>query len=85
VIGNRYHGSIWAFKGIPDGKNDGVTISSADFPYFPYPLGTEGIDWDVLWVVKTEGKVWATPAIADIDNDGILEVVVGSTDGRLYY
>ena len=84
MIGNRYHGSIWAFKGIPDGKNDGVTISSADFPYFPYPLGTEGIDWDVLWVVKTEGEVWSTPAIADVDVDGVLEVMIGSADGKLY-
>jgi len=84
VIGNRYHGSIWAFKGIPDGKNDGITISAADFPGFPYPLGTEGVDWDVLWIVKTDGEVWATPAIADVDNDGTLEVVIGSTDGKLY-
>jgi hypothetical protein len=37
-----------------------------------------------LWIVKTDGEVWATPAIADIDKDGVLEVVVGSTDGKLY-
>lgn len=84
VIGNRYHGSIWAFKGIPNGINDGITITTADFPYFPYSLGTEGVDWDVLWVVKTGGEVWATPAIGDVDNDGTLEVIIGSTDRKLY-
>lgn len=36
------------------------------------------------WPQSTGGNVTGAPAIADINNDGNLEVVVGSMDGKLY-
>jgi len=85
IIGNRYNGSVWAFDGDnTDGVDDGITITSADFPDFPEILGTEGTDWDVLWKFDTGNDVWSSPAVGDVDNDGTLEVVIGSTDGNVY-
>jgi hypothetical protein len=36
------------------------------------------------WPVNTVGNVTASPALGDIDNDGRMEVVVGSRNGILY-
>lgn len=36
------------------------------------------------WPNQTQGAVQSSPVIADVSNDGILEVVVGSDDGYLY-
>jgi len=87
IIGNRWLGSVWCFDGDnSDCHDDGVTISQADFPW-SYPLGWEGIDWDVLWVFDTgitSDEVIASPAIADVDNDRQLEVVVGAGSGGVY-
>jgi parallel beta-helix repeat protein len=83
VIGNNPYGNVWAFDGDnSDGINDGIT---ADVSWYPIqPPGIEGIDWDVLWVFQTNGSVLSSPAIGDIDNDGQLEVVIGSEDGKVY-
>lgn len=85
IIGNRYHGNVWAFDGDnTDGVDEGITITAADFSGYPYTLGTEGVDWDVLWKFDTGGSVWSSPAVGDVDNDGTLEVVVGSDDSNVY-
>ena len=43
------------------------------------------VDWDLLWIFYADGEIWATPAIGDVDDDGILEVVIGcSTINKLY-
>ena len=85
VIGNRNHGNVWAFDGDnSDGTDEGMTITAADFSGYSYPLGTEGVDWDVLWKVDTGYEVWASPACGDIDSDGTMEVVIGSTNGIVY-
>lgn len=87
IIGNRWLGSVWCFDGDnSDYTDDGVSISQVDFPWFHF-LGFEGIHWDVLWVFDTgiaSDQVIASPAIGDVDNDGELEVVIGSTAGSLY-
>lgn len=36
------------------------------------------------WPASTEGSVWGSPAVGDIDGDGKVEVVVGSYDGFVY-
>ena len=85
VIGNRYHGNVWCFDGDnSDGVDEGITITAGDFSEFCPPLGTEGTDWDVLWIFQTGDSVVASPAVGDVDNDGKLEVVIGSTDGNVY-
>lgn len=85
VIGNRNHGNVWCFDGDnSDGVDEGITITATDFSGYPYTLGTEGTDWDVLWKFDTGNDVVASPAIGDVDSDGTLEVVIGSTDGNVY-
>lgn len=82
VIGNRPFGTVLCFDGDnSDGINEG--ISATGLPGSPY-AGSEGVDWDLLWIFYAGGEVWASPAIGDVDNDGALEVVVGSTNGKLY-
>lgn len=84
VIGNNPRWDVWAFDGDnSDGVNDGMTADLSSWGY-PGPVGTEGVDWDVLWVFQTGGIVIATPACGDVDGDGHVEVVVGSNDGKLY-
>ncbi|MGC9308085.1 MAG: PQQ-binding-like beta-propeller repeat protein, partial [Thermoplasmatota archaeon] len=86
IIGNNPYNSVWCFDGDnSDQVNDGIKVLKfRDFPGFPKALGSEGIDWDVLWIFNTAGHVVATPAIGDIDNDGTYEAVVGDLAGNLY-
>ncbi|MCX6269787.1 MAG: FG-GAP-like repeat-containing protein [Bacteroidetes bacterium] len=84
VDGNNYLGSIWAFDGDnSDGIDDGITVDLTGWGY-PGPTGTEGVDWDVLWVFQTSGSIIASPAIGDVDNDGQNEVLVGSKNHVFY-
>ncbi|HDN50186.1 MAG TPA: DUF11 domain-containing protein, partial [Thermoplasmatales archaeon] len=85
IIGNNPHNGIWCFDGDnSDGIDEGIHITPGDFPGFLKPLGTEGIEWDAIWKYPTADSVIASPAVGDVDNDGELEVVVGSLDKRLY-
>lgn len=36
------------------------------------------------WSYKTQEKIVASPAVADLDNNGKLETIIGSGDGKLY-
>ncbi|MCJ7630789.1 PQQ-binding-like beta-propeller repeat protein, partial [Candidatus Bathyarchaeota archaeon] len=82
IIGNTFQGFVYALDGDNrDGVNDGIT---ADISWYPVPGGTEGKDWDVLWIYQTGGSIISTPAIGDVDNDGCLEVMIGSADGNIY-
>ena len=47
-----------------------------------YAFGGEGKL--VGFPVEVEGSVWATPAIADLDNDGYDEMVAATTAGQVY-
>jgi len=82
VIGNRAFGTVLCLDGDnSDGIDEG--ISAAGIPGAPY-AGVEGVDWDLLWIFYAGGQIWASPAIGDVDNDGTLDVVIGSTNGNLY-
>ena len=39
---------------------------------------------DKLWQYKTLASVFSTPAIADINNDGNNDIIINSTDGKMY-
>jgi hypothetical protein len=88
--GHEYYqlGAVFAFDGNnSDGIDEGISYSLDPSYWYNYPLGTggtEGIDWDVLWVYMTGAPVRSTPAIGDVDNDDQLEVIVGSDDGNIY-
>jgi hypothetical protein len=79
-IGNNPYGSVWALDGDnSDGIDDGITALD------PWIYGgVEGIDWDVLWTFQTGGTVLSSPALGDVDNDGDIEVVIGSGDSNIY-
>ena len=82
IIGNRPFGTVLAFDGDnSDGVDEG--ISAVGIPGSPY-AGVEGVDWDLLWIFYTGDRVWASPAVGDVDNDGRVEVVIGSTDSNVY-
>ena len=53
--------------------------------YLPPSQGVgAGPDVDLLWSFHTDYAVESSPAIADIDGDGKLEIIVGSDDGKVY-
>jgi hypothetical protein len=82
VIGNRPFGTVLCFDGDnSDGVDEG--ISAVGIPGSPY-AGVEGLDWDLLWIFYGGEEIWASPAIGDINNDGTLEVIIGSTNGKLF-
>jgi uncharacterized membrane protein len=73
VIGSD-SGKVFCFDGDPsDGIDEGV----------PYP--GDGPNQDVLWVYDTGTPIGiSSPVVADIDLDGMLEVVIGDQEGHVY-
>jgi len=67
-------GKVFCLDGDPsDGVDEGL----------PYP--GDGTGHDVLWVYNTEEPIgFSSPVIADIDFDGMLEVVIGDREGHVY-
>jgi len=43
-----------------------------------------GMNGNIRWRYQTGGAIESSPAISDIDGDGIPEVIFGSDDGRIY-
>lgn len=73
-----------------DGRMELVFGSNGNLFYALHEDGTEVRDGDnnpaTLGVFKVLGNSfnYATPALADIDNDGIAEIIYGSFDGKVY-
>lgn len=82
IASNRARHEIYALDGDnSDGVDDAYTWSGG----WPW-TGTEGVQWDILWIftVPQPSEIYATVALGDVDNDGILEVAFGATNGVFY-
>ena len=82
LASNRSRYEIYCLDGDnSDGVDDGYTWPGGG-PWY----GNEGVDWDILWIftVPISCEIYATVAIADVDNDGQLEVAFGATNGVFY-
>jgi outer membrane protein assembly factor BamB len=83
VIFGSDNGKVYAFDGDPsDGNNDG-------YEYSKYS-GEGTSQFDLLWEFDTHehggtGKIGiSSPVVADIDKDGVLEVVIGDSTGKVW-
>ncbi|MGA1866486.1 MAG: CARDB domain-containing protein [Thermoplasmatota archaeon] len=67
-------GKVFCFDGDPsDGIDEGVN----------YP--GDGPNQDVLWIYDTQVPIGiSSPVVADIDLDGMLEVIIGDQEGHVY-
>ena len=84
---------IWSSVALGDLDGDGrleIVHGSGLFTGYPDPRGFEVNAWRSDgtkmpgWPVPTGGRVFSSPALADLDGDGKLEVLVGCQDGKLY-
>jgi uncharacterized membrane protein len=86
VVGSD-NGKVYMFDGDPsDGINDGEEFSEYS--------GEGTSQFDLLWVFDTHehsdkvekvGKIGiSSPVVADIDKDGVLEVIIGDTVGNVW-
>jgi hypothetical protein len=85
--------AIWGAPVLADLDGDGhleVLINAGRYTFAFHDDGTEVADGDndpaTTGVLIKMGSVsnFSTPAVADLDNDGTPEVIVGSRDGKLY-
>jgi len=37
-----------------------------------------------FWVYSTDGNIYSSPAVADLDDNGVMDIVIGSYDGKVY-
>ncbi len=82
IASNRARHEIYALDGDnSDGVDDGYTWTGG----YPW-TGTEGVDWDILWIftIPQWCEIYATVALGDVDHDGTLEVAFGDTNGVFY-
>lgn len=79
---NRATHQVFAFDGDnSDGIDEGYTWTGG----WPW-TGTEGVDWDILWIftVPESCEIYSTVALGDVDNDGQTELSFGATNGVFY-
>jgi serine/threonine protein kinase/outer membrane protein assembly factor BamB len=47
-------------------------------------IALSGKNGSRLWEFRTDGGTWSTPAVAEVDGDGVPDVVIGSADSHCY-
>ena len=74
----------------PPGKGDrdcnGLAVSDRGLTFGTDQGFVYAYDWEstLLWKAKVDGPVKAMPALADLDGDGVDDVVAGTTQGTVY-
>lgn len=58
---------------------EAILVSGVD--NYMYCLSTKGT---LIWKFETKGSIYSEPAILDINNDSLEEIVFGSADGKIY-
>src|SRR5262245_24106901 len=85
---------IWSSAAVGDLNNDGqmemAFASNGNRFYIMRANGQEWMDGDAnagtkgVFKVLGTGVNYGSPALADIDGDGLLDIIYGSFDGKLY-
>ena len=80
-----------AIGDIDDDSYDEIVITCADGRVYAWnPDGTEVVDGDLnpatqgMFFNTGTSYMYSSPALADIDEDGVVEVVVGGKNGNVY-
>ena len=85
--------SLWSAPALGDLDNDGdmeIVINCTQYVFAFHHDGTELFDGDGdagthgVFLVMGAPSNYSTPTLADVDNDGYREIIVGSRDGNLY-
>ncbi|MFC1521520.1 OmpL47-type beta-barrel domain-containing protein [Elusimicrobiota bacterium] len=74
VLGSHAISTPAIEKVFPD--SDALQVFGGSFDY--YLRSIDGKTGKFNWAFDTEGLIWSSPAVGDIDGDGVKEVVVGS-------
>ncbi len=70
---------------IPTYQHIGApTIAPSDYKLSNELLLTNTVPDLKGWPQKTDGVIESSPILSDIDNDGTIEIIIGSSDGKVY-
>ena len=93
AIGGHTPPHTWSAPVLADVDGDGhleIFINAGQYTFAFHDDGTELADGDGdpssdgVLLVMGQSANYGTPAVADVDRDGIPEIIVGSRDGNLY-
>ncbi|MFN8180101.1 MAG: C25 family cysteine peptidase [bacterium] len=81
-------GNVFASLVMANGDGLGASelyAASQNFNLYAWEAdGTPLANFPPLSGTSTNGQIWSTPTLADLNNDGNLEVLCGSDDGKYY-
>jgi hypothetical protein len=95
---NVYFGDILLGNPVTNEDNPYRFSISKDCPKghrIKFVLSIKAVDYETerafftkeiyqFWPVKTDGLIYSSPAVADINGDGAVEILFGSEDGNVY-
>lgn len=79
--------AVWDTRDIPSGQLYTLRLKVTDKDLFNFEdrvMVSATIAPQLGWPFQTQGSIFSSPSAADIDNDGMLEVVFGSYDKNIY-